>query len=741
MNVEDWIRSMTVEEKIGLLAGDSFWSTKAIERLRIPAMILTDGPHGVRLSKGTEPGGMLSDALPATAFPNEAAMAATWNESLIYELGAVIAEECQYYNVGIVLGPGLNGKRSPLGGRNFEYFSEDPFLTGKMGTAFVKGVQEGGVGTSIKHFVANEQETNRMVVSSEADERTLRELYMLPFEMVVKEAEPWTVMCSYNKVNGTHMANNDAYLNGVLKREWGFDGLVMSDWGAVVDKAASVRFGLDLEMPGPGARNAEVLEAYGSKLITDEQLDDHVRRILNVIRRVLEGKREVRSIDADRHHAVARKVAEEAIVLLKNEDAVLPLAKQAKVAVLGKFAEIPRFQGGGSSHMNPAQLDIPLDEISKFARTVYGAGYGEADDDELIREACELAAGQDAAIVFVGTTEIIESEGYDRADLNIPDSHVRLIEAVSQVNPNVIVVLHSGSATNVGAYEPQAKAIVQAWLPGQAGGSAIARVLFGEVNPSGKLTETFPLALEHNPSYLSFPGNINRVNYSEGLFVGYRYYDTKKLDVRFPFGFGLSYTRFEYSNLRLSGDRLQDGEALNIAVDVTNVDDRAGKEVVQVYVRDVMSSVRKADKELRGFAKVDLAPGETKTVRIELDDRAFAHYVEHLGKFAVESGEFHILVGASSRDIRLAASVVFEASEDVREPLTLRHSLQEWLNDDRYADKAQSLMSRMKIDSDNPLYPIFLGMPIRTLLNFLPSFGYPPEVIGQIRRLFEDPAV
>ncbi|GAA4843097.1 glycoside hydrolase family 3 C-terminal domain-containing protein [Paenibacillus vulneris] len=738
MNIEELIGQMTVEEKIRLLAGATFWSTEAIERLSIPSIVLTDGPHGVRLSTGTEPGEMLSHTKSATAFPIEAAMAATWNEQLIREMAGVMAEECQYYDVGVLLGPGLNGKRSPLGGRNFEYFSEDPYLTGKMGAAFVRGVQEGGIGTSIKHFVANEQETNRMVVSSEVDERTLRELYMLPFEMVVKEAKPWTVMCSYNKVNGTHMANYDEYLNGVLKQEWGFDGLVMSDWGAVIDKIKSVQYGLDLEMPGPGTRNVEVLQAYKQSLVTDEQLDDHVRRILKVIQKVLEHKREVKSIDMLRHHEMARQVAEEGIVLLKNENALLPLAKQVKVAVLGEFAVKPRFQGGGSSHMNPAKLDIPLHEISKFANTVYGRGYeGDSDSEEYIKEACELAAGQDAVILFVGTTEKIESEGYDRTDLNIPHSHTQLIKRVSRVNPNVIVVVNSGSATQIGAYEPMAKAIVQAWLPGQAGGAAIANILFGEVNPSGKLTETFPIALEHNPSYLSFPGNVQQVKYSEGIFAGYRYYDTKKLDVLYPFGFGLSYTEFEYSNLCLSRQTLTNGDVLTVTVDVKNAGGRTGKETVQVYVRDLKSSVIKADKELKGFAKVELAPGETKSVQIELNERAFAHYVEHLSRFEVESGEFQILVGASSRDIRLTETVEFINAREVREPLTTLHSLQAWLSDERYKDKAQTLMDQMKITEDNPMYALYLGMPIRTILNFLPSFGYPQELTDQIRSVFE----
>lgn len=650
----------------------------------------------------------------------------------------MIAEECQHYGVGILLGPGMNGKRSPLGGRNFEYFSEDPYLTGKMGTAFVQGVQSGGVGTSVKHFVANEQEMNRMVVSSEVDERTLREMYLLPFEMAVEEAKPWTVMCAYNKVNGTHMANNDKYLNGVLKQEWGFDGLVMSDWGAVVDKVPSVQYGLDLEMPGPGLRSEEVMEAYLSGKVTDAQLDDHVRRVLTVVQKVLDNKRNVPSIDATRHHAVARKVAEEAIVLLKNQDAMLPITKHAKVAVLGKFAEEPRFQGGGSSHMNPAKLDIPLQEISKYAQVTYGAGYDETDDNEaLIKEAGKLAAGQDAAIVFVGTTEKIESEGYDRTDLNIPRSHTRLIEEVSKVNPNVIVVVNSGSATNIGAYDSQAKAIVQAWLPGQAGGSAIANVLFGEVNPSGKLTETFPIAVEHNPSYLTFPGNINRVNYSEGIFVGYRYYDTKKLEVKYPFGYGLSYTEFEYSNLRLSNGSLKNGDVLKVTVDVKNVGGRAGKEVVQVYVNDVKSSVKKADKELKGFAKVELAPDETQSVQIELNERAFSHWVEHFGKFAVETGEFHILVGSSSRDIRLAETIEFTASEDTREPLTVLHSLHEWMIDDRHTDKVQYVMDQMNLTEESPMFPIFLGMPIRTLIAFLPRrFAAEQDAVDRICTMF-----
>ncbi|MDR6881865.1 glycoside hydrolase family 3 C-terminal domain-containing protein [Bacillus sp. 3255] len=719
------------------MAGSSFWTTREIERLQLPSITLTDGPHGLRLSTGTDMGDMLSHTKPATAFPIEAAMAATWNEALIQEAGAVMAEECQHYDVGILLGPGLNGKRSPLGGRNFEYFSEDPYLTGKMGTAFVIGVQQGGVGTSIKHFVANEQESNRMVVSSEVEERALREVYMLPFEMVVKDAAPWTVMCAYNRVNGTHMANNGQLLNGVLKEEWKFDGLVMSDWGAVVDKAASVRGGLDLEMPGPGTRDAEVLEAYRQGRITEQEINEHVLRILNVVEKVHTQKRNVPVLDVDGHHAVARRVAEEAVVLLKNDEGLLPLSKQSRVAVLGPFAKEPRFQGGGSSHMNPARLDIPFEEISRFAQASYAAGMDETESEASIDEACRIAAGQDAVIIFAGTTERIESEGYDRTDLNIPSSHTRLIEAVSKVNANVVVVVNSGSATDIGAYDTMCKAVLQAWLPGQAGGAAIANILFGEVNPSGKLSETFPMAVEHNPSYLSFPGNVKQAVYAEGIFVGYRYYDTKKLEVKYPFGYGLSYTEFVYTNLQLSANRLGSGDTLKVRVDVTNTGSRAGKEVVQVYVRDLVSSVPKADKELKGFAKLELAPGETRTVELELRERDFSHFVNHLGRFAVESGEFEILVGASSRDIRLAQLVHFQAAEDVREPLTMEHSLQAWLKDDRHSDKVRHVLSEMRIESDSPMYPLFLGMPIRTILMFLPGLGFSQEKADQLFAAFE----
>ena len=727
MDIEQLIRQMTVEEKISLLAGASFWSTRAVERLNIPSIVMTDGPHGLRLSTASEPGQALSGAEPATAFPIEAAMASTWNEELIYETGKVIAEECQHYDVAVLLGPGLNGKRTPLGGRNFEYFSEDPYLSGKMGAAYIRGVQDGGVGTSAKHFVANEQETNRMVVSSEVDERALREIYLLPFEMVVREAGPWTVMCSYNKVNGTSMSRNDRYLNGVLKQEWGFDGLVVSDWGAVTDKTASVMNGLDLEMPGPGTREAEVLEAYRNKQITDEQLDDHVRRILRVIQRVLENKRSVPNIDADKHHALARAVAEEAIVLLKNESAILPLAKQTNIAVCGKFAEVPRFQGGGSSHMNPARLDIPLEEIGEFANTVYGLGYADdgSEQEDLLQEARELARGKDAVIVFAGTTELIESEGYDRADLNLPAGHIRLIETVAEVNPNVVVVVNSGSAVNLAAFDAKVKAILQAWLPGQAGGSAIANILFGEVNPSGKLAETFPHKLSDNPSHLFFPGEGDRVEYREGLFVGYRYYDAKEIEPLFPFGHGLSYTTFAYEKIEIDRARMSDGETAEVRVTIANTGGRAGKEIVQLYVRDRESSVIRPVKELKGFAKVELQPGERKTVTFRLGKRAFAYYEPAIRDWRVESGEFDILVGASSRDIRLQGSIYVESTVTLPWVIHRNTLIGDLLADERTAPYVRRMLEKNAPFGSAPteelkvMLEAFLKyMPLRNIASF-----------------------
>lgn len=711
MNIDRLIAELTVEEKIKLLSGGDFWHTEAVERLDIPAVTLTDGPHGVRLAEG----GNLEDSQPATSFPIEALAASGWNKELLKKMGEAIATECHNYDVGVLLGPGVNGKRSPLGGRNFEYYSEDPYLNAEMGISFVKGVQSKGIGTSVKHYVANEQETNRMVVSSEVDERALREIYLYPFEMIVKKAHPWTIMCAYNKVNGSYMSENRKYLTEVLKEEWGFDGLIMSDWGAVDNKINSIKGGLDLEMPGPGKEDEKALKAYQNGDLSLEELDQRVSKVLEMVEKVIENQRQEVSCDFDKNHKLAQNIAEEGIVLLKNEEDILPLSEK-KVAVIGKFAKEPRFQGGGSSHMTPYRLETPLEAIKEFAGIEYAQGYQEeGENEEFLKEAVKVAGNNEKVILYVGTTEMIESEGYDRKDIDLPSNQLKLIEAVAEVNKNLILVNNSGSAVNLDSVDQQAKAILQAWLPGQAGARAAANILFGEVNPSGKLSETFPLNYKHNPSYLSFPGDIDTVEYKEGILVGYRYYDSKELEVKYPFGYGLSYTDFEYSKLRLSQKKLKNGDQLEITFELKNTGKTAGKETVQLYLRDKEASVQRPDKELKAFKKVGLESGETKEITLRLEERAFAFYSEKLNRFAVESGEFEILVGSSSRDIRLQTAVEFESESDLREILTKKHSIETFLNDERTAAVMKQVLTEMGINKKSKIYPIIVGMPLKNL--------------------------
>ena len=731
------IEKLTVEQKIKVLSGGDAWHTEALAELDIPAITLTDGPHGVRLED--EEAGEFFESKPATSFPIEAAMAASWNQDLIKKMGQKIGEECQYYDVGVLLGPGVNGKRSPLAGRNFEYFSEDPYLSGKIGAAFVKGVQSEGVGTSVKHYVANEQETNRMVVSSEVDERTLREIYLLPFEMIVKDANPWTMMCAYNKVNGTPMSQNKKYLVDVLRDEWNYEGLVMSDWGAVGDKVASIKAGLDLEMPGPGKEDEQALQSFEAGELTIEEINNRVKVVLELVKKVLSEQKDVDECDFEQNHRVARKVAEESMVLLKNEESILPLEGNTNLAVLGKFAQEPRFQGGGSSQLNPYNLETPLAEIKKHGTVDYAPGYeDEAINEELIAEACEIAQDKDKVIIFVGTTEKIECEGYDRKNISIPRSHVELIKEVSKVNQNIVIVTNSGSAIDIDEFEANAKGIVHAWLPGQAGGSALANILFGKINPSGKLTETFPITYEHNPTYLSFPGDVKQVEYKEEVFVGYRYYDAKKLDVKYPFGFGLSYTNFEYSDLKLSKSKLENGEELIVSADIKNTGDYAGKEIVQLYVQDQEAVVKRPEKELKGFAKVYLEPGETKTVNIKLKERNFSFYSEKLARFAVESGQFDIMLGSSSRDIRVVETIEFDSDDDLREPLTVNHSIGKLLEDERTGAEIKAVLDEIDIDQDNNFYSILLGMPLTVATGILESFDFSEEKIEGLYKLIEN---
>ncbi|MFN2131981.1 MAG: beta-glucosidase, partial [Anaerolineae bacterium] len=621
---------LTLEEKAALCTGATPWQTVAIERLGIPSITVADGPHGVRRVADTET--LMAESLPATCFPTASALASTWDVDLLRALGEALGDECISLGVDILLGPGNNMKRTPLCGRNFEYYSEDPFLGGELAAAFIEGVQGTGVGTSLKHYAANNQEHKRFVIDAQVDERTLREIYLAGFERAVVKAQPWTVMCAYNRLNGTYCSQHRWLLHDVLKEEWGYDGFVVSDWGAVHDRPAALKAGLELEMPGPRPDRVQaVVEAVRSGELDESVLDAAVARLLQVIWRAAETPKGDGEIDVDAHHALARRIAGEAIVLLKNEGGLLPLPALRRIAVIGAAAKTPTFQGGGSSHINPTRVDVPLEELQALAgdaEVCYAEGYAmeEGFDQALIDQAVVIAREADVALLYVALPAFKESEGYDRPDLRLTEQQVALIQAVAAAQPQSIVILNSGSAVTMDPWIAEVPAVIEAWMMGQAGGGAIADVLFGTVNPSGKLAETFPRRLEDTPSFLNYPGENGVVRYGEGAYIGYRYYDAKGMDVLYPFGHGLSYTSYAYSNLRVSAQSFTDVDGLTVSVDVTNTGDVAGKEIVQVYVHDVAARLSRPVKELKGFAKVALQPGETRTVTLELDARAFAYY-------------------------------------------------------------------------------------------------------------------
>ncbi len=668
-NVNDIISQMTLEEKAGLCSGLDFWHLKGVERLGVPSIMVTDGPHGLRKQREGADHLGLFDSVPATCFPSAAGMASSWDKELIGSVGQALGKECQAENVAVLLGPGVNIKRSPLCGRNFEYFSEDPFLSSEMAASHINGVQSQGVGTSLKHFAVNNQEHRRMSTNAIVDERTLREIYLASFEGAVKKAQPWTVMCSYNQVNGAFASENVRLLTDILKDEWGHEGFVVSDWGATNERDLALGAGMELEMPASnGVGEAKVLEALRSGALTEEALDRAVARLLNIIFKAVDSKVENASYDQDEHHKLARRVAGESMVLLRNEGGLLPLAKDRKVAVIGAFAQKPRYQGGGSSHIKPTKLDNPVEEITLLAgsgaEVTYAQGYNvdhDTVDEALVAEAKQAASTADVAIIFAGLPDRYESEGYDRTHLNMPSNQNQLIEAIAGVQKNVVVILLNGSPI-VMPWLNSVSAVLEGYLGGQAVGGAVADLLFGEANPSGRLAETFPLKLSDNPSFLNFPGEGDQVEYKEGIFVGYRYYDKKEMDVQFPFGYGLSYTTFSYSSLKLGSKHIKDTDTVEVTVDVTNTGSRAGKETVQLYVRDTASTVVRPEKELKGFEKVALQPGETKTVSFTLDKRSFAYYNVALADWHVESGEFAILIGRSAQKIELQDTLEVEST-------------------------------------------------------------------------------
>jgi beta-glucosidase len=732
MEINNLIKQMTLEEKAALCTGASAWTTTPVERLGLPEMVVSDGPHGVRRVPNVHE--MAMESLPATCFPTASCLASTWDVDLIGKMGQALGEECVALNVDVLLGPGANMKRSPLGGRNFEYFSEDPYLAGEMAANFINGAQSKGVGTSLKHYAANNQEFQRFSISAEVDERTLREIYLPAFEKAVKQAQPWTVMCSYNKVNDTFASEHHYLLTEILKDEWGFEGLVVSDWGAVRDRVAALKGGLDLEMPGPQARRVQaVVDAVCSGELDEAILDESVRRILRIVFKSAESPKGG-DFDVEAHHHLAGKIAAEGMVLLKN-NGLLPLKGQKHIAVIGRSAETAHFQGGGSSHINPTKVAVPFKELqirAEDAELTYAEGYPTDDSfrQDLIDQAVTLAQTADVAVLYIALPSFKESEGYDRPDIDLTEQQIALIKAVSQVQPHTVVVLNNGAPVAMSDWIDSVDAVLEGWMMGQAGGEAIADVLFGRVNPSGKLAETFPLKLADTPSHLNWPGEAGQVRYGEGLFIGYRYYDAKELPVLFPFGYGLSYTTFAYRNAAVSAKSFKDVDGVTVTVDVTNTGAVAGKEIVQIYVHDQQAGLVRPQKELKGFAKVELQPGETKTVSIPLDFRAFAFYHPEYKQWLTEDGDFDILIAASAADIRQTVTVTLESTVALPCILDKESTIREWLTDPRGKAAIGSFYTRMEAEARKifgggdsaigmDIMIMFSDMPLVSVLLFL----------------------
>lgn len=733
---------MTLEEKAGMCSGLDFWHLKHVDRLGIPEVMVSDGPHGLRKQddKGDHLG--MNDSIKAVCFPPACLAACSFDRDLMHEMGSAIGREAQANDVSVVLGPAVNIKRSPLCGRNFEYYSEDPYLAGEIAAAFINGVQSEHVGTSIKHFAANNQEYHRMSGSSEVDERTLREIYFPAFETAVKKAQPYTFMCSYNQINGTFASENKWLLTNVLRGDWGFEGYVMSDWGAVNDRVPGLEAGLDLEMPGSGGFNdAEIVKAVKDGSLDEAVLDQAVERILRIIYLYADNHTPQEfTMEAD--HEEARRIAEESMVLLKN-DGVLPLNPSEKIAFIGGFAKNPRFQGGGSSHINCFRTASALDSLPEHAQVTYAEGFPadrDAYDETLAAAAIKAAETADKAVIFAGLPDSFESEGYDRSHMQLPSCQNRLISEILKVQPNTIVVLHNGSPVEL-PWRHEVKGILEAYLGGQAGGAAVTRILFGAVNPSGKLAETFPEKLSDNPSYLFF-GDGDKVEYREGIYVGYRYYDTKEMPVAYPFGYGLSYTTFAYSDLRLDKETMTDSDTLHVSFDITNTGSVAGKEIVQLYIRDLTGSTNRPLKELKGFEKVSLEPGETKTVTIELDYRSFAWYSTNLGDWYAAGGSYEILIGASSRDIQLLSKVTLKTARVLPLHVHKNTTLGELCRNPRTKEIAEKLANQIlagmgagaseaasEAISDKMNTAMIDSMPLRALRSFTDMSGEEMEGI------------
>lgn len=659
LQVEEIISKMSVENKLSFISGEDDWHTKRMEQFGIEAVTMIDGPNGLR----KEIPGKTQESYPATCFPSLAGMAATWNPESMAKMAGLLAKECQAENIDILLGPGINIKRSPLCGRNFEYLSEDPYLTGRLASSYIEALQNGGVGAAVKHFTANNQEYQRMVADAVIDDRTLREIYMAGFEEVIRKVKPWLVMCSYNKVNGTYMSENKEILTDVLRKDWRFDGVVVSDWGAVNDREKGIAAGMDLEMPGDKKKADESLRKKieeNSEL--SEALEVSVRRLLNLVQRCIENRRPVK-VDYKEHHEVAVELAAESIVLLKNENHILPFNRNEKIAIIGEFAEFPRFQGGGSAHVNPTRLSSLYDVMKVNSNVKYTPGYriNKKDTERtLCAQAEELAAWADKIVVCLGLPDSFESEYFDRVSLDLPDCQLEMLDRVHKINERLVVILFNGAPVTM-PWKDDVAGILEAYLPGQGGSEAISLILYGDRNPSGRLAETFPVRLEDTPAFLDYPGADRRIVYREGIFVGYRYYDKRRIEPLFEFGYGLSYTEFRYDHFYTDRKEIKEGECCHISVNLTNTGTSAGSEVVQLYIGfDGRSRISRAERELRGFQKIFLRPGETKKVSFTLEARSFQYYEPDAASWVTESGCYRVGVGRSSKRIEYSAVLKVE---------------------------------------------------------------------------------
>lgn len=659
-----FVEGLTLKERAAVVSGKDFWFTAQVPGVQ--RMMMSDGPSGLR-KQDLAAGADVNHSVKAVCFPSSALTACTFDDQLMFELGQQLGIAANAEQLGLLLGPGVNIKRSPLAGRNFEYFSEDPLLAGRMASAYVKGVQSEGVGVTVKHFAANNRENQRFTASSNIDQRALREIYLAQFERVVKEAKPAAIMCSYNRINGTLSSQNQRLLTEILRDEWGFTGFVMSDWGAVADHVAALKAGLDLEMPGKGPQStSEVVTAVKEGRLQESVLNRAVLRILRAVERW--GKDVTKTTDYDKNaqHRFARRMADNGIVLLKNQNNQLPLADGDSLAVIGELAARPRYEGGGSSHVNAYHVVTPLAAAPQ--NSAYASGYRlvtDKADPQLEEAALELAKRSDKVIFFAGFPEEMETEGFDKTTIDLPANQNHLLERLIAVNPNVTVVLENGSVVAM-PWADRVPAIVETYLAGEAVGEATWDILTGAVNPSGKLAESFPIRLQDNPTYGTFDRDRNEEDYREGIFVGYRYYDLHEMPVRFPFGHGLSYTRFAYHDLRIA----EKADHVTVRFQVTNTGQQAGKETAQLYVRNRVSRVVMPAKELRDFAKVSLKPGETKTVEMQLTRRSFSWYNARKDQWEADNGEYVLLVGSSSRDIRLKQSFKLTIGVDPRGVIT-----------------------------------------------------------------------